>query len=381
MKLSIITNSIPAYRKELFHILSKKYDLSIYLSEHGTQNRNWSNEEIENAEVYIVKMFSINFLGITFFWPKSLPDLKDSDCLILSDSIQMIVASLFLVLSPSLKNIPIVLWSSYFGNKFHRESESIIKRFITICYENAIKVIARKSNAIICYSEAAKLFLLDDISADKKIYVGTQTTHNKMPINGDPNKARNKYNVSASETIVVICSYLTFRKGVDKAIEVIDHLGQIQHTGYQILIAGTGVYQEKIEEISKGKTNIKFLGYLQNEDLSDVLACGDIFVDLTRYDPGGWTVFEAALNKLAVITTQNNANGLSFISHGISGHLIANIDDTSNIALVIHDLINNFNKRQSYGENLYQTISNLPIEFAVQNFERAINTAVTEKRQ
>ena len=113
-RLTLLTNSIPSYREELFKVLSENYSLEIFLSQHGTKDRKWNNESISNAVISILGLYRFPMGGLNLFIPKSVPNLKSSDCIIISDSMQMILSSILLMNSRHVKGKPIVLWSSYF---------------------------------------------------------------------------------------------------------------------------------------------------------------------------------------------------------------------------------------------------------------------------
>ena len=74
--LTLLTNSIPSYREELFNALSKNYSLEIFLSEHGTKDRKWNNESITNAVISILGLYKLPIGGLNLFIPKSIPNLN-----------------------------------------------------------------------------------------------------------------------------------------------------------------------------------------------------------------------------------------------------------------------------------------------------------------
>ena len=161
-RLTLLTNSIPAYREELFEVLSQTFKLEIFLSQHGTKDRNWDNESISNADIRILRLFRLPIGGLNIFIPKLIPNLRLSNCIIISDSMQMILTSLLLVNSKYIKGKPIVLWSSYFSNNFHRESSNILKKLFVRIYEKAIIYLAKRADGILCYNESSKSFLVNN---------------------------------------------------------------------------------------------------------------------------------------------------------------------------------------------------------------------------
>ncbi len=377
--LTLLTNSIPSYREELFNILSERYSLKIFLSQHGTKDRKWNNQSINNAEINILKLFKIEIGGLSFFIPKSVPNLESSQCIIISDSMQMILASILLMNSKIGRSKPIVLWSSYFSNNFHRKSSSTIKKLFVWIYEKAIIYLAERADGILCYNESSKSFLVDSNINVNKIFVGTQTMHKNIPSGGDPSMLKTSMKIDENDVTIVICSYLTFRKGLDRCIDVINQLRRARLSGYQIIIAGSGPYEDQVSQLADELDNVHFLGYVDGDDRANLYASGDIFLDLTRFDPGGWTVFEAGLNSMSVITTENNANGLSHINHGVNGYLVSDNDNADSIVVMIMDLIDDHEKRNLFGASLNNEIKKLPVELAVKNFSEAIDLALKQK--
>ena len=288
----------------------------------------------------------------------------------------MILSSILLMNSWYARAKPIVLWSSYFSNNFHRASSSFLKRIFVRIYERAIIYLAKRADSILCYNESSKSFLVNNNIHVDKIFVGTQTMHKNIPNGGDPVKFRSLQKINQDDVLIVICSYLTFRKGLDKCIDVINKLRESRLEGYQVIIAGSGPYEGQLSLLADELDNVHFLGYVDGEDKADLFASGDIFLDLTRFDPGGWTVFEAGLNKMSVITTENNANGLSHINHGINGYLIDDINNIYNTVEMIIDLIDSPQRRDLFGNSLNQEINKLPVDLAVRNFNEAISFAI-----
>ena len=79
---------------------------------------------------------------------------------------------------------------------------------------------------------------------------------------------------------------------------------------------------------------------------------------------------------MSVITTENNANGLSHINHGINGYLIDDINNIYNTVEMIIDLIDSPQRRDLFGNSLNQEINKLPVDLAVRNFNEAISFAI-----
>ena len=79
---------------------------------------------------------------------------------------------------------------------------------------------------------------------------------------------------------------------------------------------------------------------------------------------------------MSVITTVNNANGLSIIKHGVNGYLIDDVNNIDKTVSMIIDLIDNPKKRSLFGTSLNEEIKKLPVELAVKNFSKAISFAI-----
>jgi glycosyltransferase involved in cell wall biosynthesis len=96
---------------------------------------------------------------------------------------------------------------------------------------------------------------------------------------------------------------LVSRKHVDLAIEALDRLGR---TDVELLIAGTGTHQTRLETRVDGlgiSDQVSFLGFVPEEELPSLYASSDAFLFLSRYEGFGLTFLEAMAAGTPVIGT------------------------------------------------------------------------------
>lgn len=88
---------------------------------------------------------------------------------------------------------------------------------------------------------------------------------------------------------------------------------------YELLLIGDGVLRKQLE--IHQRENIKFLGYINNEEVLNILASGDCFILPSLSEPWGLVVEEALISGIPVIVSNhvgchgdivNNRNGIVF---------------------------------------------------------------------
>jgi phosphatidylinositol alpha-1,6-mannosyltransferase len=170
-----------------------------------------------------------------------------------------------------------------------------------------------------------------------------------------------KYNIPSDNILIYTISHLVPRKGNDMMIRA---LAKIIATNPKItyLIGGRGKYKETLEQlIAKNglENNVKFTGFIDDDDLNKLMNACDIFAMPNRQEGDdvegyGIVFMEANACKKPVIVG-NSGGAVDAVIDGKTGFLVdpCSVDD---IAEKLLHLLGNDQLRKDFGENGYNLV-------------------------
>jgi glycosyltransferase involved in cell wall biosynthesis len=164
-------------------------------------------------------------------------------------------------------------------------------------------------------------------------------------------------------------------KGYDIAIKALSSVASsIQSTHFIYKIAGSGPDREILEDLAKNLgilENLKFLGWLEPNELSDFYKSGDIFIHPSHFDPYGVAVLEAMASGIPVIGSNKAGSVIDRIQHMKNGliHCANDIDDLSEkISYVFSD----YKQVQAMGREARRTAELWPVTKGVEMIKSMI---------
>lgn len=166
----------------------------------------------------------------------------------------------------------------------------------------------------------------------------------------------NFYSNVASERIVHVglVKVMNEKYGVDVLVRAFSEL--VHRRGYsnvRLSIAGDGPkideYKKLTEELSLSD-KIEFLGWIDNEKVPGFMANLDIFAIPSRWDGESFGVVAVEAGAAGLPCVVSNVGGLpEVVIDGETGTVVPK-DDPDQLADAIEDLVNNKDKRISYGD-------------------------------
>jgi glycosyltransferase involved in cell wall biosynthesis len=182
-------------------------------------------------------------------------------------------------------------------------------------------------------------------------------------------KARNSN--EDTEIIFLSAGQVIQKKRFENAIEAISKL----NNGKAILwIAGTGPVEEELKSFAT-KLNvlkqIKFLGWLQQDEVELAFMSSDVFVHPSHFDPFPIVVLDAMTWGKPVIATQESGSAKDRVVHGKSGFLYptGKVDE---LTKHMKFFIENKHEIKYYGLESRKTACAYPVEWAVDKFKSII---------
>lgn len=147
---------------------------------------------------------------------------------------------------------------------------------------------------------------------DQEVKVLTNGVDMDFFSQGGEDKFRERYGIESEKVI----GY-TGRLGKEKRLEELFELAD-DFEG-EIVVGGDGPMREKYEEICKEKDNVKFLGFIDREELPQLYTTMDVFVFPSRVEAEGLVVLES--NACGTPVVGADAKGLkSSIQNDINGY-------------------------------------------------------------
>ncbi len=110
-------------------------------------------------------------------------------------------------------------------------------------------------------------------------------------------------------------------KGID---DLLTAYGCLTDLDTSLLIAGDGVdegaFRSAVRE--RGLRNVRFLGFIDHDDLPKVYAAADVLVFPTLGDPNGLVVEEAMASGLAVLSSEAAGDIRLRVPEGVAGYVV-----------------------------------------------------------
>jgi len=131
---------------------------------------------------------------------------------------------------------------------------------------------------------------------------------------------RLKYDLTDNVRIFISVGEVTERKGIDKLISSLKTVeGEFVH-----LVVGGGpeldFYKSEAERTGISH-RLKFLGWLEPNEIQELLQVSDCFVHAARRDPSPLVCIEAIASGLPIIVSKQTGNSLEVCNHGKNGHI------------------------------------------------------------
>jgi len=142
-------------------------------------------------------------------------------------------------------------------------------------------------------------------------------------LNINREEVKRRYGIKPNERIVLFIGRLVPQKGVDMLIKAVPLIIQ-RHRDARILIAGDGWSRTYLEELVKSMNlgdHVRFLGFISDWELADLMVAADVLVVPSVYEPFGIVALEGMAAGTPVVAT--NIGGLSeIIEHDRTGVLV-----------------------------------------------------------
>lgn len=319
--LTFYTNIVSPYQLNFFDELASRFSLKVVFYSQSESDREW-DLPVENL-AYEVVTLSNGLIAKTV--QKFIPSFHFSTKIL---SVAMGDKSEFVILGGNyfIPNTLIALFVCavkrrnvyWFGERLLPSGpiKTIIKKVMlqpVIRLTNSIFAVGEEGiNSYIRYGYTKPCFNIPYNIDDRKFDVEFMDSTRLAAL-------REKYNPS-KKLIVLTSGSLIARKGMDTAIKAFKAVDEKNRGNAELWILGDGLQRSELERLADGVESIRFLGFLQPEEIPFIFVLSDIFLFCSRYD--GWAVVinEALSAGLPVVTT-NAASACELIVAGETGYI------------------------------------------------------------
>lgn len=209
------------------------------------------------------------------------------------------------------------------------------------------KKVLTSARCIICNSHYTEQLALNISPNIKTVVINPGVDYERFNIHLTRNQARQQLELSTEKRVLLSVSRIDDYKGHDVVLKALATLPKDQLQSLQYVVAGKGTHLENLKRQAAElglNDNIRWLGFVADEQLPLLYKAADLFVLCTREDKQqrgvegfGMVFLEAQAAGLAVIGT--DAGGIpDAIQNGGGGWLI-NQDDSQELAKYLVKLI------------------------------------------
>ena len=182
---------------------------------------------------------------------------------------------------------------------------------------------------------------------------------------------RARLGITAGETAVLCVARLSPEKGLDVLVRAAAAAGSEIH----VLVAGTGSENDVLERLARDLgVRLTLLGGVPWERIAETYAAVDVFALLSRHEPWGVVVNEAAACGLPLVLSDRVGAAPDLLEPGRNGYLVP-VDDANGAAAALTELGNNPPLRRAMGQRSHEIAAAWAYEPSVDSFLAAVEQA------
>lgn len=188
---------------------------------------------------------------------------------------------------------------------------------------------------------------------------------------------RQKLNITQNQKVLIFSGKISYRKGVDLILPAIHSLPLETQKEIVILFLGDGELIEKLKQQAKNLnlSQVHFLGFQNQNQLSNYYHCADILLLPSRYsETWGLVVNEALHHGLPCVVSQSVGCAVDLIKSAITGNVFET-ESIDSLAKTIEDTFCLCDSPRTQ-EHCQQQVNNYSIEKAAEGIAEAYHIVV-----
>jgi glycosyltransferase involved in cell wall biosynthesis len=183
---------------------------------------------------------------------------------------------------------------------------------------------------------------------------------------------RASFGAAESDVVVLCAARLAPEKGIDVLVDALAALGR---HGVVLLLAGDGAERAAIEQRARAK-GVRALvpGALGTDRLAEAYVAADVFALLSRHEPWGVVVNEAAACGLPLVLSERVGAAYDLLRPGENGALVP-VDDAAAAAEALRPLVSSREERVRAGRASRAIVRGWGYETSVDSFVASVARA------
>ncbi|GEO11240.1 glycosyltransferase [Segetibacter aerophilus] len=219
---------------------------------------------------------------------------------------------------------------------------------------------------------------LEKLGCDKKkirsftFFFDLNRYTNISPIQIKKALAFKKRNINSDNDVIFLCAgQVISKKRFENAIEAIRRLN---NRNVVLWIAGTGPQEEELKRFAielNVLSQVKFLGWLQQDEVELAFISSDVFVHPSHFDPFPIVVLDAMTWAKPIIATIESGSAKDRVIDGISGFLYPS-GQVETLANRMQYFVDNKKAIKEFGLEARKTACSYPVEWAIERLRSVV---------
>lgn len=312
MKVALLTNFIPPYRKSLYTELDKQLDsLTVFISQTMEDNRNW---EVDHGALNVVVQkgvrYSKKWKGEFGYQETSIVQIPYDTFFKLKKYKPEVVISAELGMRSVLSalyckrfNKPLILWLAL---SEHTEKN---KKGVRLRLR---KRLLKSANAILCNGKSAERYI-ESLGIQKKTFF--------VPCTSDFEISNDRSANTNGVKTILFTGQLIKRKGIEEMVAAFLSWSKLNpNTTVNLIIAGDGPERDKFEPLLQlSNIQLTLLGVVEYGDLQPLYKTSDVYIFPTLADEWGVVVNEAMASGLPILGSTYSQAIEELVNHEENG--------------------------------------------------------------
>lgn len=192
---------------------------------------------------------------------------------------------------------------------------------------------------------------------------------------------RRQLGAQHDDVVVLQVSRLIPQKGPDVFVEAVARAQELTPAPLHAVLVGDGALEPALaQRAARLGVASTLTGLLQGEDLVGAYAAADVFALLSRREPWGIVVNEAAACGLPLVLSDRVGAAADLLEPGLNGHLVPG-EDADAAARAIAALAGDAAQRARFGERSRELVVPWGYERSVDELAQLVRDVVTAERR
>lgn len=327
VRVCVFHNIVAPYRLPLFDQLSLDYDLVVLFGLERPADRLWTTSLADAKFTHrILPARLIGPLVLNVSLPVELSRHRPN-VVIHADSDESLASMLVIFALRRFLGYKLILWVEHVPRtktalRVTRASRHRLQWPLTQMILRMMKEIRRycyrHADALLSMSGPASDGFIASLDTSRPVFTGTQVVPSSILARpGSPRGNRQ------GPIRILFLGYLRANKNVSALIAAFIHTASGRE---ELVIAGLGPEIETLQALAAGRTDVRFVGYVDGKEKVELLRETDLLVVPSFVEPWGLVVNEALFYGVPVLVSRDAASS-TLIEHGRTGLVFNPVSD------------------------------------------------------